>query len=94
MKINAKKGKKITKVTKVLESSKTEKKKEKVETEEKKETNDPFNVEIEYPPTKDDQKEMDKINQVQTLFPNKFANPKPEAKTCECGHKWLLTNIA
>ena len=33
---------------------------------------------------------MDKKNQVKNIFLNKVAFPKPEKKTCKCGHKWLL----
>ena len=49
-----------------------------------------FAIKIYYPPTKEDKVQINKINEVQTLFPDKVLVPKIEpGDSCGCGFVWL-----
>ena len=49
-----------------------------------------FAIKIYYPPTKEDKVQINKINEVQTLFPDKVLVPKVEpGDSCGCEFAWL-----
>ena len=48
-----------------------------------------FGVSINYPPTKDEKVEINKINEVANIFPGKFMFPILEpGATCDCEFEW------
>ena len=49
-----------------------------------------FEVEINFPPTKSEKVEIDKINNVDSLFPDGYAiPPHVPGEHCECGNEYV-----
>ena len=49
-----------------------------------------FEVRISYPPTQEDKSKINKINEVDSLFPDNLMIPSIETgSVCKCGYEWL-----
>ena len=49
-----------------------------------------FNIRIYYPPSKEDKRENNRINQLETLFPSGIMTPSiKKGACCDCGNLWI-----